>query len=259
LAASLQVLQAGPAVSLLKVYSSLEEIPWKEIDLVVEAVPENLEMKRKVFARLVALSQPRTPLTSNSSGIPISQIGRGLSTQNRLLGLHFFLPAHLVPVVEVVSSKESDPAVADWVGDVMKKLGRKPVQVRQDIPGFLANRIQHALMREALSLVERGIATPEDVDTAVRYGFGFRYVAAGPMLQKDLAGLEMHCSAAASIYPDLCNAAEPSAYLRAKVDAGQIGIKSKKGFYDWTEEGILAEKRRYQKALLSALKIFQED
>lgn len=130
------------------------------------------------------------------------------------------MPAHIIPLVEIVSSVETDPSVAEHVIGIMKVLGKHPVHVKRDIPGFLANRLQHALMREAISLVEKGIDTVEDIDAAVRYGFGFRYAAAGPLLQKDPSGLDVLCAVATSIYPDLCNDEAPSAYLTDKVASG---------------------------------------
>ncbi len=259
LATALQELKSTVGTDALTLYSDIKDIDWERIDLAVEAVSENLALKRKIFAELERHAQPGTPLASNSSGIPISQIGQGLKSQNRMLGLHYFMPAHLVPLVEVVSSQYTDPAVARRVSDMAAGIGKRPVWVKRDIPGFLANRIQHALMREAFALVEQGIASPEDVDASVRYGFGFRYVAAGPLLQKDLSGLDIQCAAAEAVYPDLCNDAQPSPCLKNKVLAGEIGVKSKKGFYDWTEESIRAEKARYKSALQAALEVFQKE
>lgn len=257
LTTGLRAVKSEHSVHLFAIHSALEEIPWDTIEFVVECIPEDLQLKQKVFAELEAFSRNNIPLTSNSSSFPISQIGKGLITQSRMVGLHFFMPAHIVPLVEVIRSEATDPVVAEKVGTIMHRLGKRPVQVRRDIPGFLANRIQHALMREVLSLVEKGIATPEDVDAAVRYGFGFRYVAAGPLLQRDLAGLDVNCAAATTIYPDLCNATTPSLYMVEKVSAGHIGIKSKQGFYTWTDEKINKEKARYEKALFDALKILK--
>ena len=241
-----------------RIAPQMEDIPWADIEIAVEAVPEKLPIKREVFAKMETLSRPGVPLTSNSSGFPISEIGKNLETRNRMLGLHFFMPAHLAPLVEVVCSEAADPRIAEDVCALMKKIGKKPVLVKKDIPGFLANRIQHALMREALSLVEKGIAAPEDVDDAVRYGFGFRYIAAGPLRQKDLTGVDTQYAAAVTIYPDLCNDTSPSPYIAEKVAAGHLGIKSRRGFYDWTGEEIGRFKENYEKALLKALEIMRE-
>jgi 3-hydroxybutyryl-CoA dehydrogenase len=176
-----------------------------------------------------------------------------------MLGTHYFMPAHIVPAVEVVCSKHTDVKVADRVSNYLRSVGKVPVRVKLDIPGFLANRIQHALSREALSLVERGIATPEDVDNAVRYGFGFRYIAAGPLLQRDHAGLDVHCAAAGTIYPDLCNSSTPSTYMIERVQAGHIGMKAKHGFYEWTGETLAVEKARYETALKGAKGILDRE
>ena len=235
------------------------DVPWLQAGIVVESVNEDLPLKQRIFAELEALAPAHIPLTSNSSSFPISQIADGLKGARRMLGLHFFMPAHLVPLVEVVRSDATDPAVAQSVFELMQRLRRKPVMVAKDIPGFLANRMQHALMREAWSLIERGIATPEDVDMAVRYGFGFRYVAAGPILQKEMSGLDVNYLASRTVFPDLCNDAEPAVKLAAKVKAGEIGMKSGKGFYDWPAERIAKVKARYQTALKRGLDILEAE
>ena len=241
------------------IYDALEAVPWRQAGIVVESVAENLPLKQAIFAELDFLAPAGVALTSNSSSFPISQIGSGLKTRDRMLGLHFFMPAHLVPLVEVIRSEATDRAVAQAVFDLMRRLHRKPVMVARDIPGFLANRMQHALMREAWSLIDRGIATPEDVDIAVRYGFGFRYVAAGPILQKEMSGLDVNFLASSTVFPDLCNDSKPVASLAAKVKAGEIGMKSGKGFYDWPADRIAAEKARYQIALKRGLEILEAE
>jgi 3-hydroxybutyryl-CoA dehydrogenase len=176
-----------------------------------------------------------------------------------MLGLHFFMPGHLVPCVEVIRGERTAPAVIEKVCGIMADLGKKPVRVRKDVPGFLANRIQHALMREAISLVEQGFASAEDVDAAVRYGFGFRYVAAGPLLQRDLAGIDIHNAAAATMYPHLCNDSEPSRLMRDLVAKGHRGVKAKQGFYRWDDAGIARAQARYKAALRQALEIFRNE
>src|SRR5690606_22634802 len=125
---------------------------------------------------------------SNSSSFPISQIAEGLSTRERMLGLHFFMPAHIVPLAEVVLGPDTDTAIADALAVFMRRCGSVPIMVRKDVPGFIANRLQHALGREAFTLIQEGTATAEDIDAAVRFGFGFRYLAAGPIMQKEHAG-----------------------------------------------------------------------
>ena len=240
-------------------HDALRDVPWQHAGIVVESVNEDLPLKQRIFAELEALAPAEIPLTSNSSSFPISRIAAGLTSAHRMLGLHFFMPAHMVPLVEVVRSDATDPAIARAVFDLMHRLRRKPVMVAKDIPGFLANRMQHALMREAWSLIDRGIATPEDVDIAVRYGFGFRYVAAGPILQKEMSGLDVNFLASGTVFPDLCNDAKPAATLAAKVKAGEIGMKAGKGFYDWPAEKIAQVKARYQTALKRGLDILKAE
>ena len=250
--------QAGGSLDVL---SELAEIRWAASALMIECAPESLPVKQAIFHALDRTAPPQVALTSNSSGHPISQIGAGCSSQARMLGLHFFMPAHLVPAVEVIRSVHTAEAVAQEVSAIMRAVRKRPVQVRRDVPGFLANRIQHAMMREAIALVDEGFASAEDVDTAVRYGFGFRYIAAGPLLQKDLAGIDIHCAAAATIYPHLHHNTEPSPLMSGLVARGDFGVKSasRKGFYDWDEARIAHEQQRYQLALSKALQILNDE
>ena len=234
---------------------TLEEIDWGACSIAIECVPEKLALKQFVFAALERLAPPTIPLASNSSSFPISDIGRGLRSRERMLGLHFFMPAHLVPAVEVIRGEATDPAVCARCASLLRELGKVPVNVKKDVPGFLANRLQHALAREAFSLIEQGFATAEDIDAAVRFGFGFRYLAAGPVLQKDIAGIDIHCAAAATMYPHLANDAQPAPVLRDKVASGRLGMKTGEGFYRWTPESIERERARYEGALLDALAI----
>lgn len=229
--------------------SEFASLPWQQIGLVIESVTEDLPLKQKVFADLEKHASSSTLLTSNSSSFPISRIGQGLKTQNRMLGLHFFMPAHLVPLVEVICSGHTDAALAQRVASQMENLDCMTVMVKKDIPGFLANRLQHALMREAWSLIDRGIASPADVDKAVRFGFGMRYLAAGPVLQKEHSGLDVNFLASSSVFPDLCNDDRPPPVLADKVKRGELGMKTGQGFWAWPPERIAEEKARYAKLL----------
>ncbi|SDC90919.1 3-hydroxybutyryl-CoA dehydrogenase [Cupriavidus sp. YR651] len=237
----------------LQVVKDLDAIDWNSVDLVIECIPERLELKQALFAQLVRLAPPHTILTSNSSSFPISAIGAGLPTRERMLGLHFFMPAHLVPLVEVVLGEASDMRNADALIAFMRRCGMVPVKVMQDLPGFLANRLQHALSREAFDMIDRGIASPEDVDAAVRFGFGFRFLAAGPVLQRDHAGIDVHAAAAATMYPTFCNADQPAQCLRERASDGRHGMKKGEGFYRWTPEAIEAERARYDRLLRAGL------
>ncbi len=257
---SLTQLASDPErVAGLTLRASLGEMPFAATDVVVEAVPEQLALKQQVFAELDTLVPPHVPIASNASGFRITDIARDCATRNRMANLHFFLPAHLVPGVEVVRGEYTEQAVCDRLFDIMIQCGRKPIRVAKDLPGFLANRIQHALMREAFACIDQGLASAEDVDAAVRYCFGFRYVAAGPITQKELAGLETQLAAGATIYPSLCNSPDPSPTLVRLVAENRLGPKTGRGFRDWPEDVTAKERARYEAALLAALRIFRAE
>ncbi|MGX9938190.1 3-hydroxyacyl-CoA dehydrogenase family protein [Advenella kashmirensis] len=259
IAANLERINCADNVQLLTMAATLEELDWQNIQLVIECIPEKLDFKRELFKSLSALVRPDTVLASNSSSFPISQITEGLPQRQRMIGLHFFMPAHIVPLVEVVLGPDTDQQVADGLATLMRRCGSVPIMVRKDVPGFVANRLQHALGREAFSMIQEGIVTPQDIDNAVRFGFGFRYIAAGPIMQKEHAGLDVHAAAAATIYPSLSNISEPPSVLADKPGKGQLGMKSGQGFYDWTPEQIAAERARYDKALRTGLSILAAD
>ncbi len=241
----------------LRLVESIGEIEWTDIKLVLEAAPERLELKRKIFAELDHAAPRHLPIGSNASGFRITDIARDCATRERMANLHFFAPAHLVPAVEVVRAEFTDPAATDTLYNIMKAVGRMPLRVNRDLPGFLANRIQHALIREAFACIDEGLGTPEDIDVAVRYGFGFRYVASGPLLQKEFSGLDTTLSAARSIDPSLCNSTEPSRTLQQTVAEGHLGMKTGQGFWNWTPEQIKQEQERYERTLMAALKLLR--
>jgi 3-hydroxybutyryl-CoA dehydrogenase len=243
----------------LTTYATLPEASWSTIDIAVETVTEDLELKRTLFAEMEKLARSDAALTSNSSSFPISEIGQGLSTQHRMMGLHFFMPAHLIPLVEVVRSVNTDVEHAERIGEIMRSLGKRPVQVKKDVIGFLGNRIQGALMREALWLIEQGVASPEDIDATVRLSFGFRYAAAGPIVQKEHSGWDTTCAVAKIIWPDLSKADGPPPILQRNVDEGRIGFKTKRGFFEWDDQSIAKERARYEHALRKCLEIFREE
>ncbi len=259
LAAGLAGLKCPGRIDLVTVHAGMDAVPWPEVDLVIEAVPEDLGLKRRLFADVLPRLRADAMLTSNSSSFPISDIAQDLPSAHRLFGLHYFMPAHLVPLVEVVCGAASDPALAADLAEFMRATGKVPVIVRKDLPGFLANRLQHALAREALALVEAGVASPADVDAAVRFGFGFRYLAAGPFLQRDHAGLDVHAAAAATMYPTLAAVKEPSRELLDRVEAGRLGMKTGGGFYDWSPESIARERSRYEGLLRAGLALIEPE
>ena len=252
-AAELDAAGLGHRAVLIRSVATLEAVEWAGVALVVECITERLDAKQALFAELARCAPANAVLASNSSSFPISAIAQGLTTPSRMLGLHFFMPAHLVPLVEVVCGAESASDRAAWLCDFMRACGSVPVLVRKDKPGFLANRLQHALSREAFALIDEGVASAEDVDAAVRFGFGFRYLAAGPVMQRDHAGIDVHCAAAATMYPTLSNTAEPAHALSDRVARGDLGMKTGRGFYDWPDDKRIAERARYDALLRHGL------
>ena len=228
---------------------------WGNFSWVIETVAENLELKQQIFQYLDQVVPENIPIGSNSSGFPISKIAEGLKTAKRMMGAHYFMPAEVVPLVEIVMGQKTAIQFAEQACELYKAIGKKPVLVKKDIPGFLANRIQHALMREALSLVQEGIATPEDIDDAVRYSFGFRYAAVGPMTQKEISGWDGMANAAKEIYPSLSNITTlPPKVVQLMAD-GKTGMKAGEGFRKWTPEEIKTVSDSYSKRLKAAFDV----
>ena len=228
---------------------------WTDVVWVIKTVAEDLGIKRELFAALDVRVPAHIPIGSNSSGFPVTRIAQGLATRRRMFNAHYFMPAHLVPLVEVALGEDSDPVLGEAVCALYRRAGKKPVLVRKDIPGFLANRIQHALMREALALIDSGIASPEDVDTAVRYSFGFRYAAAGPVLQKEISGWDSMARAAAEIYPSLSNTLVLASCVTELMTAGHTGMKAGEGFRRWPADSIHSARAAYEKRLKAAVDV----
>lgn len=237
---------------------AIRDIAWDGVEIVLETVSENLALKQAVFAELDQHVPAHIPIGSNSSGQRITDIAAGCATAHRMANAHFFLPAHLVPLVELAKGERTSDETLAALKRVFTAVGRVPATIQKDLPGFLANRIQHALMREAFWLIDQGLATAEDVDAAVRYGFGFRYAASGPIMQKELSGLETQLAAAQAIYGSLCNDPKPAPLLYRLVEQGRYGTKSLAGFWDWTQEEVAQERERFESALGEASRLVMD-
>jgi 3-hydroxybutyryl-CoA dehydrogenase len=243
----------------VKTYSALEALPWKDIGLVVEAATEDLPLKQKLFAQIESLARPDIPLATNTSNFLIRDIGKAVKRRGRVAGLHFFMPAHLVPLVEIVSAEFTDPKVAEGLLALMKGLDKAPIWVKKDVPGFVGNRIQHAMLREAFYLINDGIVDAEGVDTAVRYGFGFRFIACGPVLQKEMSGWDTNYVVSGELYPHLYNSKSPAPVVKALIDKGHLGMKAKRGFWEWNDESIAKERARIERCLQAGMAILRSD
>jgi 3-hydroxybutyryl-CoA dehydrogenase len=204
--------------------------------LVFEAVVENLELKQKIFSELDALCPDGTILATNTSVISITEIASTSQNRGRIVGTHFWNPPFLVPLVEVIPGADTNPYVVEACMDILARVGKRPVRVKKDVPGFLGNRLQHALWREAISIVENGIADAAEVDEAIKYGFGIRLAVLGPMENADLVGLDLTCAIHEYVLKHLEASKEPSPILKEKEAKGELGFKSGKGFQDWPIE-----------------------
>jgi 3-hydroxybutyryl-CoA dehydrogenase len=229
----------------------------RSADVVFEAIPENPELKRQLFSRLDSCCGPEVIFASNTSALPIHMLAGFSRNPARVIGTHFFNPAQLVPLVEVITSEATSPAVLRLLMDFLAAAGKKPIHVRKDIPGFIGNRLQTALVREAMSLVQKGVATAEDIDAVVKHSLALRMVFSGPLEQRDLNGLDTHCAVAQTLYVDLEDAKEPLPVLRNKVAQGKLGLKTGKGFYDWTGQLPAEIVKRKNEELIALLKFLQ--
>lgn len=207
-------------------------------DIVVEAAPEKLELKQQLFADIEAAAPATAILASNTSVIPITQVMAKVKHKERALGTHWWNPPYLVPLVEVIQTAETSPAVVDEMMALLKSLGKVPVHVKKDVPGFVGNRLQHALWREAISLVEHGVCDAETVDLVVKNSFGARLAVLGPLENADLVGTDLTLDIHNQVLGDLEDSKQPSPYLQRLVSDGHLGFKSHQGFKIWTDEKI---------------------
>jgi len=210
----------------------------RRADLVIEAVFEDMQIKRETFAKLEARCRPDTIFCTNTSVMSPSEISRDLKYRSRFVGTHFWNPGHLIPLVEVVKSDATSDETAETVMAVLKGVGKEPVLCKKDVPGFIANRMQHALWREAISIVENGIADAETVDKAVRYSFGLRLPQLGPLTNSDMVGTELTWNIHNYILQFLEDSHTPSPLLTQMKEEGKMGFKTGEGFLAWTPEEV---------------------
>ena len=208
----------------------------READYVVEAVLEDLPLKQKLFAEIEKHVRPDTILASNTSVIPITDIMKGLRHRERAVGTHWWNPPYLVPLVEVIGTEWTSPKTIETTMALHKAIGKTPVHVKKDVAGFVGNRLQHALWREAIALVEQGICDAETVDTVIKAAFGRRLAVLGPLENADLVGTDLTLAIHRTVLPEIESRPGPSPYLEKLVAEGKLGFKSGEGFRKWTPE-----------------------
>ncbi len=228
------------------------------VDLAVEAISESLEAKRDLFARVEAFVDPTVLLASSTTGLDIDQIARGATHHERCLVMHFWNPAHLVPLVEVLGSSSATVEVLDVAAGLLRAIGKHPVVLRKYVPGFLGARLQQAVVREALALLDAGVASAEDIDAVTRLSFGARFPVLGPLETSDLGGLDVLAAIHEYLLPDLDCSREIQAPLRRAISASNLGVKSGSGFYDWRSRDAKELVRRRDEELISRVKALRQ-
>jgi 3-hydroxybutyryl-CoA dehydrogenase len=231
------------AVKRITVCNDLESTV-RNADFVVEAALENMELKQKLFAEIEQHAPASAILASNTSVMPITEIMKNIKDKSRALGTHWWNPPFLVPLVEVVRTVDTSDAAVKFTLDLHNGAGKTAVEVKKDVPGFVGNRLQHALWREAISIVEQGICSAEMVDMVVKASFGRRLPVLGPLENADLVGTDLTLAIHSQVLPYIDSTPGPSPYLQKLVETGKLGFKSGEGFQTWTPEQQAAVRKR---------------
>jgi len=226
----------------------------EDADFVVEAVFEDLPLKQQIFRELDEACPPHAILASNSSSFKVSRYACATKRPEQVLGTHYYNPPHLVPLVEVIKGDETSEETVTTTVDFMTRVGKRPVVIQRDVAGFIGNRIIAAIYREALAIVEQGIATPQDVDIVVKSSFGRRMGVMGPFEQSDIIGADLVAAVMTELFPEIDRSTGPSAVLEKQKEKGELGMKTGKGFYTWTPESMEATRNRIALTLLRMLK-----
>lgn len=207
----------------------------KEATFIIDAVPEDLEIKRNLYQKISNLIKKDTILASNTSGFTLKQLTEDYQFIDNFIITHFWNPAHLIPLVEIVKNKNTSLSTIERIEDIIKSIRKKPIIIQKEVLGFLGNRLQCALFREAQSLLDHGIASKEDIDAAVTYSVGRRYPVIGPLMTADLGGLDIFSNISNYLFEDLSNDKNTGKSLNKRINDGDLGYKTGKGFYDWNE------------------------
>ncbi|MGB5823037.1 MAG: 3-hydroxyacyl-CoA dehydrogenase family protein [Proteocatella sp.] len=207
---------------------------FKDADMVVEAIVENMDVKHSFWSEVSEISPEKAILTTNTSGLSISKIAESVKFPERFCGMHWINPPHIIPLIEVINGDKTLDRTSKMVYDISKLIGKQPIMINKDAPGFVLNRFQFAILREAMHIIEEGIASKEDIDNVFKYGLGIRYACLGPLEIADLGGLDTFYNISSYLFEDLSDTKEVSSILADLFKAGNYGVKSCKGFYDYS-------------------------
>jgi 3-hydroxybutyryl-CoA dehydrogenase len=241
------------AIQYISVVSDIEAAV-NDADVIIEAVPEKLALKQKVFEQIQPFVKSTAIVASNTSVIPIKDIFNGLEFANQVVGTHWWNPPYLVPLVEVVESEKSSTDAVNNMMALLTFVGKKPVHVKKDVPGFVGNRMQHALWREAIALINDGVCSAEDIDVVVKNSFGLRLPQLGPIENADLIGLDLTLDIHNVILKSLATNPTPSSVLQENVEKSALGVKTGQGFLSWDDASIRKVKNDLNTYLLNVTK-----
>jgi 3-hydroxybutyryl-CoA dehydrogenase len=230
----------------------------RQADIVIEGIIEDLQIKQEHFVTLDKVCQPHTILASSTSGLSPNAIGAEIQRPEKMLVAHFWNPPYLVPLVELVGHKQISQETLDSVFAFLEAVGKTPILLKKDIAGHIGNRLQHALFREAMYLVEQGVAAPEDIDQVILSSLGPRYSMIGPMEYMDSVGLDLQVLVQSYLFATLADAKNPQPILLEKTERGDLGLKSGKGFYDWSTKDADEFVARQNKRFIDRLKALQQ-
>jgi 3-hydroxybutyryl-CoA dehydrogenase len=244
--------EAKAAVELISY--SIDKGVFSDCDLIIEAIVEKMEIKQKFWKEIEDIASKEAFFATNTSGLSINGISELVESKSRFIGMHFWNPPHIIPLVELIRANDTSDETVSILKELLNIIDKEPVVVQKDAPGFIGNRLQFAVFREALHIVSEGIATIEDVDKAMRFGPGFRYPIIGPLQTADLGGLDTFYYISSYLFNELSDAKEAPEILKTLMDANQLGVKSESGFYNYSDGQDAEAIKNRDKMLFKMLK-----
>ena len=233
---------------------SIDKSVFSDADLIIEAIIEKMDIKQDFWKEVEEIATKDAIFATNTSGLSVNEISKKIKHKKRFLGTHFWNPPHIIPLVELIRGDHTEDKTIDILMELLESIDKVPVVVQKDAPGFIGNRLQFAVFREALNIAEEGIASFEDIDKAMKYGPGFRYPIIGPLETADLGGLDTFYYISSYLFNELSDVKEPQAILKNLMDKKELGVKSGKGFYDYSDGKDEDAIRRRDKMFFKMLK-----